>query len=208
MTLFPYTTLFRSVTTRWQNKLQLVQRMAKLEKGEDKLINGDLSGTSPKLSRWEHARVTRNQTGDLVKSEEKMRIHKIPAYMESLYVFLCPKERKLRVPNEAHFSDRLGTAGYPMTFRTSHILPLDKYLFWFLNMKDVYLPSEIWDITWSLPPPIIWKSLRPIRRRHSTFEHTDQCFNHDVTPEEKNPENKQKPNAQQLTQNLIRIDTR
>jgi hypothetical protein len=29
--------------------------MAKLEKGEDKLINGDLNGTSPKLSRREHA---------------------------------------------------------------------------------------------------------------------------------------------------------
>jgi hypothetical protein len=47
------------VTTRWQNKLQLVQRMAKLEKGEDKLTNGYLSRTSPKLSRPEHARVAR-----------------------------------------------------------------------------------------------------------------------------------------------------
>jgi hypothetical protein len=49
------------MTTRWENKSQLAQRMAKLEKGEDKLINGDLSGTSPKLSRREHTRVTRKQ---------------------------------------------------------------------------------------------------------------------------------------------------
>jgi hypothetical protein len=33
--------------------------MAKMENVEDKLINGDLSGTSPKLSRREHARVIR-----------------------------------------------------------------------------------------------------------------------------------------------------
>jgi hypothetical protein len=76
-------------------------------------------------------------------------------------------------------------------------------------MKDIYLPSEIWDIIWSLtPPPIIWKSLRPIRSRHSTLEHVDQYLNHDVTPEEKNPENKQKPNPQQPAQNLIRVHTR
>jgi hypothetical protein len=42
-----------------------------------------------------------NQTGDLAKSEAKKRIHKIPAYMETLYIFLCPKERKLCVHNEA-----------------------------------------------------------------------------------------------------------
>jgi hypothetical protein len=66
--------------------------------------------------------------------------------METLYIFLCPKERKLHVPNEAQFSDRLGTAGYPMTFRDSPTLPLfyiGKYSFSFLNMKDIYLPSEI-----------------------------------------------------------------
>jgi hypothetical protein len=33
--------------------------MVELEKSEDKLINGDLSGTSPKLSHREHARVAR-----------------------------------------------------------------------------------------------------------------------------------------------------
>jgi hypothetical protein len=47
-----------------------------------------------------------NQTGDLAKSGTKKRIHKIPVYMETLYIFLCPKERKLRVPNEVQFSDR------------------------------------------------------------------------------------------------------
>jgi hypothetical protein len=65
-----------------------------------------------------------NQTGDLAKSGAKKRIHKIAAYMETLYIFLCPKERKLCVPNEAQFSDRLGTAGYPMTFRASPTPPL------------------------------------------------------------------------------------
>jgi hypothetical protein len=65
-----------------------------------------------------------NQTGDLVKSGVKMRIHKISAHMETLYIFLCPKERKLRVANETQFSDRLGTVGYPMTFRASPTLPL------------------------------------------------------------------------------------
>jgi hypothetical protein len=121
----------------------------------------------------------------------------MPVHMKTLYIFLCPKERKQPVHNEAQFSDRLGTAGYPMTFKGSPTLPLshfiyiDKYLFWFLNMKNVYLPSETWDIIWSLHPPIIWKYLRPIRRIHSTFEHTDQYLNHDVTLQEKNPENKQ-----------------
>jgi hypothetical protein len=33
-----------------------------------------------------------NQTGDLAKSGAKKRIHKIPAHMETLYIFLCPKE--------------------------------------------------------------------------------------------------------------------
>jgi hypothetical protein len=47
------------VTTRWSNQSQPAQRMSKLEKGEDKLINGNLRGTSPKLSRREHARVIR-----------------------------------------------------------------------------------------------------------------------------------------------------
>jgi hypothetical protein len=73
-----------------------------------------------------------NQTGDLAKSGAKKRIHKISAHMETLYIFLCPKERKLGVPNEAQFSDRLGTAGYPMTFRLhpfSNFLYIDKYLF-------------------------------------------------------------------------------
>jgi hypothetical protein len=64
-----------------------------------------------------------NQTGDLAKSGAKKIAHKIPAHMEILYIFLCPKE-KLRVPKEAQFSDRLGTAGYPMTFRASPTLPL------------------------------------------------------------------------------------
>jgi hypothetical protein len=65
-----------------------------------------------------------NQTGDLAESGAKKRIHKIPARMETLYIFLCPKERKLRVLNEAQFSDRLRTAGFPMTFRGSPTLPL------------------------------------------------------------------------------------
>jgi hypothetical protein len=65
-----------------------------------------------------------NQTGDLAKSGVKMRIHKIPAHMETLYIILCPKERKPRVPNEAQFSDRLGRVGYLMTFRASPTLPL------------------------------------------------------------------------------------
>jgi hypothetical protein len=43
--------------------------------------------------------------------------------METLYILLCPKERKLHVPNEVQFSDRWGTAGYPMNFRTSPTLP-------------------------------------------------------------------------------------
>jgi hypothetical protein len=65
-----------------------------------------------------------NQTGDLAKSGAKKRIHKIPADMETLYIFLCPKEIKLHVPNEAQFSDRLETAGYPMPFRASPTLQL------------------------------------------------------------------------------------
>jgi hypothetical protein len=65
-----------------------------------------------------------NQTGDLAKSGAKKRIHKIPAHMETLYIFLCSKERKLCVSNEAHFSDRLGTAGSPMTFRALPTLSL------------------------------------------------------------------------------------
>jgi hypothetical protein len=65
-----------------------------------------------------------NQTGDLAKSGAKKRIHKIPAHMETLYIILCPKERKLHVPNEAQFSDRLGTAGYPMPSRAARTLPL------------------------------------------------------------------------------------
>jgi hypothetical protein len=32
-----------------------------------------------------------NQTGDLAKSVAKMRIHKITAYVETLYIFFCPK---------------------------------------------------------------------------------------------------------------------
>jgi hypothetical protein len=60
-----------------------------------------------------------NQTGDLTKSGTKKKIHKIPAHMETLYIFFCPKESKLRIPNEAQFSYRLGMAGYPMTFRAS-----------------------------------------------------------------------------------------
>jgi hypothetical protein len=64
-----------------------------------------------------------NKTGDLAKSGEKKRIHKIPAHVKTLYIFLYPKERKLRVPNQVRFSDRLGTAGYPMTFRISPTLP-------------------------------------------------------------------------------------
>jgi hypothetical protein len=98
--------------------------MAKLEKGEDKLINGNLSGTSPKLSRREHARVTRKSDWRFGQKRGKTRIHKIPAHMEILYMFLCPKERKLRVPNKSQFSDRLETVGYPMTFRASPTLPL------------------------------------------------------------------------------------
>jgi hypothetical protein len=60
-----------------------------------------------------------NHTGDSAKSGAEQRIHKILAHMETLYIFLCLKERKLGVPNEAQFSDWLGTAGYPMTFRAS-----------------------------------------------------------------------------------------
>jgi hypothetical protein len=65
-----------------------------------------------------------NQTRNLAKSGAKMRIHKIPAHMGTLYIFLCPKERKLRAPNEAQFSDHFGTAVYPMTFSDSPTLPL------------------------------------------------------------------------------------
>jgi hypothetical protein len=65
-----------------------------------------------------------NQTGDLAKRGAKKRIHKIPVHMEILSIFLCPKERKLRVPSEAQFSGRLEMAGYPMTFRGSPTLPL------------------------------------------------------------------------------------
>jgi hypothetical protein len=54
-----------------------------------------------------------NHTGDLAKSGEKKRIHKILAHMETPYIFLCPKERKLCVPNEPQFSERSGAAGYP-----------------------------------------------------------------------------------------------
>jgi hypothetical protein len=106
--------------------------MVKLEKVEDKLINGDSSGTSPKISRREYARVTRKSDWRFGQKRGKKRIHKVPAHMETLYIFLCPKERKLRVPNEAQFSDRFGRAGYPMTFRGSATLPIyyiDKYLF-------------------------------------------------------------------------------
>jgi hypothetical protein len=98
--------------------------MAKLEKVEDKLINGDLSGTSPKISRREHARVTRKSDWPFGENRGKKRLYKIPARVEILCIFLCPKQRKLRVPNQAQFSDRLGTAGYPMTFRRSPTLPL------------------------------------------------------------------------------------
>jgi hypothetical protein len=130
-----------------------------------------------------------NQTGDLAKSGVKMKIHKISAHMETLCIFLCAKERNCVSPTRLNFqtaSRRLVIPWLSGFHPLSHLLYIDKYLFWFLNMKDVYLPSEIWDITWSLhPPPIIWKSLRPIKRRHSTFEHTDQYLNQDVTPEEK-----------------------
>jgi hypothetical protein len=34
-----------------------------------------------------------NQTGDLAKNPAKKRIHKIPAHMETFYIFLCPKEK-------------------------------------------------------------------------------------------------------------------
>jgi hypothetical protein len=68
-----------------------------------------------------------NQTGDLAKSGAKKRTHKIPARMETIYIFLCPKERKLRVPNEAQFSDRLGKTGYPMTFWASPTLLLSSH---------------------------------------------------------------------------------
>jgi hypothetical protein len=47
-----------------------------------------------------------NQTSDLAKGGAKKRIHKIPVHMETLYILLCPKERKLHVPNEVQFSDR------------------------------------------------------------------------------------------------------
>jgi hypothetical protein len=80
--------------------------MAKLEKGEDKLTNGAFSGTSAKLSRREHAGVTRKLDWRFGQKWAKKRIHKIPAHMKTLYIFLCPKERKLRVPNEVQFSDR------------------------------------------------------------------------------------------------------
>jgi hypothetical protein len=65
-----------------------------------------------------------NRTGDLAKSGETKRIQKIPADIETIYIFLCLKERKLRVPNQAQFSDRVEAAGYPMTFRASPTLPL------------------------------------------------------------------------------------
>jgi hypothetical protein len=80
--------------------------MAQLEKGEDKLINGDLSGTSPKYRAENMLELLENQTGDLAKSGAKNRIPKIPVQMETFYIFLCPKERKLRIPNKAQFSDR------------------------------------------------------------------------------------------------------
>jgi coproporphyrinogen III oxidase-like Fe-S oxidoreductase len=64
------------VTTRWQNKSQLAQRIAKLEKGEDKLINGDLSGTSPKPRAENMPELLENQTGDLGKREQKREIIK------------------------------------------------------------------------------------------------------------------------------------
>jgi hypothetical protein len=73
-----------------------------------------------------------NQTDDLAKSGAKTRIHKIPAHIETLSIFLCSKERKLRVPNEAQFLDGLGTAGYPMTSGLPPLSPflyIDKYLF-------------------------------------------------------------------------------
>jgi hypothetical protein len=66
-----------------------------------------------------------NQTGDFAKSGARKRIHKIPAHIKILYIFLRPKERKLRVPNEVQFSDRLGTVDHPMTFRAQQ---RDKFL--------------------------------------------------------------------------------
>jgi hypothetical protein len=80
--------------------------MAKLEKGEDKLTNGDLSGASPKLSRREHVKITRKSDWRLRQKRGKKRIHEVLARMETLYIFLCPKDRRLRVHNEAQFSDR------------------------------------------------------------------------------------------------------
>jgi hypothetical protein len=35
-----------------------------------------------------------NQAGDLAKSGTTLRIHTVPAHMETFYIFLCPKERK------------------------------------------------------------------------------------------------------------------
>jgi hypothetical protein len=98
--------------------------MAKLEKVEDKLINGDLCGTSPKISRREHARVTRKSDWRLGQKWGKKENSQNPCSYGNFYIFLCPKERKLRVPNEAQFSDFLGTASYPMTFRDSLTLSL------------------------------------------------------------------------------------
>jgi hypothetical protein len=70
------------------------------------------------------SKLLEKQTGDVAKSGEKKRIHKIHGHRETLYIFLSPKERKPRVPNTAQFSDRLGTAGYPMTFMASPTHPL------------------------------------------------------------------------------------
>jgi hypothetical protein len=66
-----------------------------------------------------------------------MRIHKISVHMETLYIVLCPKERKLRVLNEAQFSDLLGGTGYPTTFRASPRSPT------FFTLIDIYSDSEI-----------------------------------------------------------------
>jgi hypothetical protein len=52
------------------------------------------------------SKLLENLTGDWGKSGAKKRIHEVLARMETLYIFLCPKDRRLRVHNEAQFSDR------------------------------------------------------------------------------------------------------
>jgi hypothetical protein len=64
-----------------------------------------------------------NQTGDLAKGGAKKRIHKIPAHHET-FTDSSVQKKKLCVPKEAQFSNRLGMTGYPMTFRASPTLPL------------------------------------------------------------------------------------